>query len=190
MNIFYQVFDKGVLSDGEGREISFRNTVVILTSNLATDKIMDMHADGGVPDVTTMVDTVRPVLSKHFKPALLARMTIVPFRPLPRPVMTEIAQLKLDKLAGRLREAHDVETTFAPEVIEHLVAQCTSAETGARGLDHILRGSVTPRLARSILERLAADDLPKHVHVNGDLEIDVPAVAELPQQKTAEEGSS
>ena len=82
MNLFYQVFDKGMLSDGEGREIDFTNTVIILTSNLATDVITEMTAGDDKPDAATLLSAVRPILSNHFKPALLARMTVVPYFPL------------------------------------------------------------------------------------------------------------
>src|SRR5690606_10412989 len=102
MNLFYQVFDKGMLSDGEGRLINFRNTVVILTSNLATDQIMKLHDGGKRPAMGEVVDSIRPALSKHFKPALLARMTIVPYRPMDPEILAEIARLKLGSLARRL----------------------------------------------------------------------------------------
>jgi type VI secretion system protein VasG len=160
MNLFYQVFDKGTLSDGEGQVVNFRNTVVILTSNLATDVIMSMHENGQKPGMLEIVDAVRPTLSKHFKPALLARMSIVPYRPMDPSILTDIAHLKLRALGKRLEEAHGTETHFADSLIAELVSRCTEGETGARALDHALRGSLMPVLARAILERMATGHVP------------------------------
>jgi type VI secretion system protein VasG len=165
MNLFYQVFDKGMLSDGEGQVINFRNTVVILTSNLATDVIMSMHENGQKPGMLEIVDAVRPTLSKHFKPALLARMSIVPYRPMDPSILTDIAKLKLRGLAKRLEEAHGMETTFADSLVAELVSRCTEGETGARALDHTLRGSLMPVLARAILERMATGNVPPRLTI-------------------------
>jgi type VI secretion system protein VasG len=156
MNLFYQVFDKGMLSDGEGRVVNFRNTVVILTSNLATDAIMKAHEGGAKPATEDVVNTIRPILSKHFKPALLARMTIVPYRPMDPAILADIAKLKLRALGKRITLAHGTEVTFEDSLVSELVSRCTEGETGARALDHALRGSLMPNLARSLLERMAA----------------------------------
>lgn len=170
MNLFYQVFDKGMLSDGEGRLINFRNTVVILTSNLATDKIMNMHVDGAKPEVDSVLETIRPTLSGHFKPALLARMSIVPYRPMDPDILTDIAKLKLGGLAKRLRNAHGVETKFEDELVAHLVSRCTEGETGARALDHAMRGALMPNLARALLERMAGDGVPANLSIGYESE--------------------
>jgi type VI secretion system protein VasG len=100
------------------------------------------------------------VLSKHFKPALLARMSIVPFSPIDRTIMKQIATMKLGALAGRLRTAHGIETTFEPALVDEITKRCTEAETGARTVDHILRGSLMPLIARPLLERLAEGSAP------------------------------
>jgi type VI secretion system protein VasG len=165
MNLFYQVFDKGVLSDGEGRQVDFRNTVVILTSNLASDVVMRMFADGRRPSAQAVAEEIRPVLSERFKPALLARMAVVPFAPMHAEVLRDITALKLDALARRLHAAHRVKTTFAPAVAEEIARRCTDAESGARNLDHILRGSLMPALARTVLERIAAGNLTSRMEV-------------------------
>ena len=164
MNLFYQVFDKGILNDSEGRAVNFRNTVVILTSNLATDLIMKACANGR-PDVEALVDEIRPALSKHFKPALLARLSIVPYGPMDPAILTEIAHLKLGALARRLERAHGMTTTFDDSLVAELVSRCTEGETGARALDHAMRGSLMPVLARGILERMAGDGVPKALEV-------------------------
>jgi type VI secretion system protein VasG len=165
MNLFYQVFDKGVLNDGEGRSIDFRNTVLVLTSNLATDQTVELFADGAQPTAAEVVAAIRPVLSKHFKPALLARMTIVPYAPIGPEVMQEIVRLKLGSLARRLEAAHRITATFAPELVEMLAARCTESETGARAVDQTLRNSLMPELARELLGRLATGSLPAKLEV-------------------------
>ncbi len=165
MNLFYQVFDKGQCADGEGRTINFRNTIIILTSNLATDAIMKIYDRDEPPPVDEVVSQIRPVLSKHFKPALLARMTIIPYAPIPRTIMREITEMRLKGLAKRLYTSHRVETHFAPELIDEITRRCTEAETGARNVEHILRGSLIPAVSRVILERMAEGPLPKHLDV-------------------------
>lgn len=165
MNLFYQVFDKGVLNDSEGRAVDFRNTIIILTSNLGSDILMRMHEAGATPTAEEMIARVRPTLSKHFKPALLARMTIVPYAPVGTHIMREIVAMKLDKVVGRLRAAHGVETTLAPELLDNLARRCTEAETGARNAEHILQGSLMPALSRELLQRLAAGPLPRQLNI-------------------------
>ena len=164
MNLFYQVFDKGTLNDGEGRAIDFRNTLVILTSNLATDRIVELHANG-TPSVEEIAASIRPILSRHFKPALLARMTIVPFAPMSPEVLRQVASQKLDRLVARIERTHGTKTSVAPDVLDELVRRCEVAETGARNVDHLLRGSLMPELSRRILEHLANGAPPSALHV-------------------------
>ncbi len=165
MNLFYQVFDKGTLSDSEGRVVNFRNTVCILTSNLATDILHSMCEGGQRPEPEALLDAIRPTLSKHFKPALLARMSIVPFYMMDPDVLSQIALLKLRSLGNRLTEAHGVEVTFTDALVAELVKKCTEGETGARALDHALRGSLMPVLAKGILERMADGEIGKHLEI-------------------------
>ncbi len=166
MNLFYQVFDKGTLSDGEGRVVDFKNTVVILTSNLGSERIMQMTGEGKItPPVEDLTAAIRPTLSKHFKPALLARMTIVPFLPLPAQVLREITELKLGALARRLWDSHRITATFASELIDQLADRCTEAETGARNVEHILRSSLMPVLSQRLLEAFAAGQQPTSLHI-------------------------
>jgi type VI secretion system protein VasG len=168
MNLFYQVFDKGALTDGEGREVDFKNTLVILTSNLASDLVMAAFDDEEKPTADQIAKAIRPVLSRHFKPALLARMTIVPFAPLPQDVLAEIVQLKLGALARRLEASHGMRSSFAPELVKHLAGRCQDPETGARNVDHVLRGSLMPILSRALLERMAAGTPSRSVEVGLD----------------------
>ena len=156
MNLFYQVFDKGTLSDGEGREIDFRNTTIILTSNLATDLIMQACDDEELPTSEVLAAVIRPQLSRHFKPALLARMTIVPFFPLKPAILQSIARLKLGKLASRLKEAQKVDLVAGDEIIAAVAARCTEAESGARNVDHILAGHLMPLISTELLTRMGS----------------------------------
>jgi type VI secretion system protein VasG len=165
MNLFYQVFDKGVLSDGEGRAIDFKNTVVILTSNLATAEIVAMHERTPPPGAAEVAEAIRPALIKHFKPALLGRMTIVPYRPISQPILRDITRLKLGKLARRLQASHRIAVEFAPELVEELARRCTDPGSGARNVDHILRSSLMPEVARALLQRLADDNMTNHLRI-------------------------
>ncbi|EPJ84413.1 ClpA/B-type protease [Pseudomonas sp. CFII64] len=164
VNIFYQVFDKGSLSDGEGRQIDFSNTVVLLTSNLATDEIQNLCADGR-PDPDTLAEKIRPTLSRHFKPALLARMTIVPFFTLGGEQLAGIVRLKLARLSERLLASSKVRLTFADEVADVIAARCTEVESGARNIDFILRKSLTPRLSDVLLGAIADQRPLAQLHV-------------------------
>ena len=156
MNLFYQVFDKGTLSDGEGREIDFRNTTIVLTSNLATDLIMQACDDDEMPTAEALAAAIRPQLSKHFKPALLARMTIIPFFPLKAAVLQDIARLKIAKMATRLREAQKIDLITPDDVIVAVATRCTEAESGARNVDHIIAGNLMPLISTELLSRMGA----------------------------------
>lgn len=167
VNIFYQVFDKGSLSDGEGRQIDFSNTVVLLTSNLATEEIQNLCVDGR-PDPDTLAEKIRPTLSRHFKPALLARMTIVPFFTLGGEQLAGIVRLKLGRLSERLLASSKVRLTFAEEVADAIAARCTEVESGARNIDFILRKSLTPRLSDVLLGAIADQRSLVGLHVAVD----------------------
>lgn len=160
VNLFYQVFDKGVLSDGEGREINFRNTVMFLTSNLALDVITELCSGDEMPSVETITAAIRPMLSQHFKPALLARMTIVPFLTLPRPVLRQIVDLKLRKVAQRIERNNKMALEVTAAAAEAITDRCTEVETGARNIDFILKGTVLPLLSNSLLASMTGDSAP------------------------------
>jgi len=163
INLFYQVFDKGTLADGEGRVIDFKNTILFLTSNLASDVITRLCAGAKRPSAEALVEAVRPILSKHFKPALLARMTIVPYYTLDPSFMRQIVALKLDRLVARMAENNRMKLTCSPGVVEQIAARCTEVETGARNIDHIMRGTILPQLSREILTRLGEESMPSEV---------------------------
>jgi type VI secretion system protein VasG len=163
LNLFYQVFDKGMLSDGEGRIIDFKNTVIVLTSNLATDLITQAAApDRPPPDYEQLVTLVKPTLSAYFKPALLARMTVIPYVPIRPEALREIARHKLSAVVRRAWDTHRITLRIAPEVIDAVADRCREVESGARNIDHILRGSVLPLLASTILRGMV-DGAPASV---------------------------
>ncbi|KVP81053.1 ClpV1 family T6SS ATPase [Burkholderia ubonensis] len=151
LNLFYQVFDKGMLSDGEGKEVHFANTVIFLTSNLGADAIADLVASGERPDMDTMCTAIRPALSRHFKPALLARMTPIPYATLAPDTLSDIARLKLESIAARVAAQHTTRVVYDDALIAHVTARCTEVEAGARNVDFILQRHVTPALAQHIL---------------------------------------
>lgn len=165
MNLFYQVFDKGTLSDGEGREINFRNTVIFLTSNLATDTITKLGTSGQIPTAEELAEAIRPELSKHFKPALLARMTVVPFFPLFGPVMEDIVRIKLKRVAKRLMTSQKMELSYSDDVVAQIAARCTEVETGARNIDHIINKTLLPEISTEILGRMGEENDDKRLDV-------------------------
>ncbi|MEC8022738.1 MAG: type VI secretion system ATPase TssH [Myxococcota bacterium] len=170
LNLFYQVFDKGVLADGEGRIVDFKNTILFLTSNLASDVLM-AHCPGDArPPLEPLISAIRPVLSDWFKPALLARMTIVPYYPISTNVMSDIVRLKLRKLQSRLIDTHKMTMELDDLVIDTVAADCTERETGARNVDAVINAQLMPILSNRILEQMALGPLPKTVRVGVDSE--------------------
>lgn len=175
LNLFYQVFDKGVLSDGEGQLVDFKNTMMFLTSNLATDIITQMYLNSEtMPSIEEITEAIRPTLSAHFKPALLARMQIVPFLPLGADVIGDIVKLKLVKVKQRLAHSQKLELVYGDDVIETIAARCTDVDSGARNVDHILNGSLLPQMATDILETLSDESeytqLELKIGESGDFE--------------------
>ncbi|MBI4806103.1 MAG: type VI secretion system ATPase TssH [Desulfovibrio sp.] len=163
LNLFYQVFDKGMLSDGEGKEINFKNTLIILTSNLATDVIQEMTKEGAQIPYDTLLAAVRPLLSQYFKPALLARMSVAPYEALSPDAMKNIVVLKLDKLAKMLLDNNKMKMTYTPKVVDAIAARCTEVETGARNIEYILNGNILPRMSQEILGHMTTGGLPGSV---------------------------
>jgi len=169
MNLFYQVFDKGMLTDSEGKEINFRNTIVILTSNLASDIIQEMTANTDTkPEKDVLIGAIRPVLSQHFKPALLARMTIVPFFSLDRDAMKLIVDLKLNKVRKTLMANNKMTLTYSQDVVNQIAERCTEVETGARNIEYILNSNILPRMAQNILTHMTEEEMPSSVNLDVD----------------------
>ncbi|HVG20281.1 MAG TPA: type VI secretion system ATPase TssH [Blastocatellia bacterium] len=169
MELFYQVFDKGMLEDGEGREIDFKNTVILLTSNTGTDTIMKLSADPDTrPEPEGMLEAIRPELLKVFKPALLGRMVVVPYYPITDDVMREIIKLQLGRVGRRLAENHGAEFSYDESVISEIANRCKEVESGARNVDHILTRTLLPEMSGEFLSRMAADQAVSRVHVSVD----------------------
>ncbi|KGM41246.1 ATPase AAA [Aquabacterium sp. NJ1] len=168
LEMFFQVFDKGLMDDAEGREIDFRNTVIILTSNAGSQGIMqacfkhDEEAGGTVmksleelPQADELAELLRPTLYKTFKPAFIGRTKVVPYYPLSDDVLVSVIKLKLDRIAARVMANHQAVLDYDDALIETVLARCTEVDTGARAVDHILNGSLLPEVADSVLARMA-----------------------------------
>ncbi|WP_456324898.1 type VI secretion system ATPase TssH [Desulfonauticus submarinus] len=157
MNLFYQVFDKGILTDGEGKEISFKDTVILLTSNLGTDIIQEMTKEEEKPPADAVIQAIRPLLSKHFQPALLARMTVIPYFSLDKTILREIVILKLNKMSDTVYNNNRIKIDYTPEVVDKITERCSEVETGARNIDYILQGNIMPKIADKILETMTEE---------------------------------
>jgi type VI secretion system protein VasG len=167
LELFYQVFDKGNMEDGEGREIDFKNTIIILTSNACTDLLMKLTAD---PETTPSADglakALKPELNKIFKPAFMGRLVTVPYFPLRDEAMKQIVTLKLAKIQRRIRENHKIELTYDPAVVAEVAKRCTEVESGARNVDNILTNTMLPDVSRYLLSRMAERQKPSSIHVS------------------------
>ena len=168
MNLFYQVFDKGNLADGEGRIIDFKNTVIILTSNLGTDVIQQMCESGEPVDPKDLREAIYPHLREHFKPALVARMTVIPFFTLSNEILQKIARMKLAKVGKRLAAAHKIEFKVDEPVYAAVAERCQQVDLGARQIDHVIDQAVLPVLSRRLLEQMATEKLPPVITMRTD----------------------
>lgn len=167
MELFFQVFDKGVLEDGEGREIDFKNCVILLTSNVGTDTIMKLCADPDTkPEPEGLIDAIRPELVQAFKPALLGRMVTVPFYPISDDILRLIIKLQLGKIKTRIEENHGAAFSYDDAVIDTVASRCTDVDSGARNVYNILTGTLLPEMSGEVLSRMASGDGIRSVHVN------------------------
>ena len=153
--IFYQVFDKGWMEDGEGRHIDFRNTTILLTSNTGADLISSLCEDPAlVPDTPALVDALQPALRQVFPAAFLGRLSIVPYLPLGELALGNIVSLHLDRVVARMREQHAIALTYSQALVQHIIARCGSHETGARRLIGFIEQNLLPVLSRLWLDAL------------------------------------
>ncbi len=163
MNLFYQVFDRGFMRDGEGREIDFRNTVILMTSNLGSDHIMQTLAENPQTTDGELHALVRPLLRDHFQPALLARFQTVLYRPLGAAPLRTIVAMKLEKVTQHLTRHYGITTTLSESLHDALAAACLLPDTGARNIDSLLNQQILPVLSQQLLHHLAAGVTLNHL---------------------------
>jgi type VI secretion system protein VasG len=164
--IFFQVFDKGWMEDGEGRVIDFKNTLIILTTNVGTETIMSLHADPElIPGPDVIARSLREPLLKVFPAALLGRLVVIPYYPLSDEMIVAISKLQLGKIERRLADNHRVPFSYDEEVIDLIASRCTDIDSGGRMIDAILTNTVLPEISEEILTRMMAGRSISRVHV-------------------------
>ena len=167
LELFFQVFDKGQMEDGEGREINFKNNIIILTTNACTDQLMKLVADPETaPGPRALIDTLKPELNKIFKPAFLGRMVLIPYYPVRDEALKQIIRLKLGKIQRRLHENHKIKLTYDNAFLEAVASRCTEVESGARNVDNILTNTLLPEISRRILSSMAEGEKMTAIHVS------------------------
>ncbi len=166
MELFFQVFDKGVLEDGEGREIDFKNTIILLTTNIATTTIMKLCADPDTkPGPDALTEAIRPELLKVFKPALLGRMAVVTYYPLTDDMMKDIITLSLSRVRSRIEHNHKAQFTYDQTVVSEILNRCKEVESGGRNIEHIISKSLLPDMSSEFLSRMMRGQPITKVHV-------------------------
>ncbi len=166
LELFYQVFDKGMMEDGEGRQIDFKNNIIILTTNACTDQMMKLCADPETaPSPQALVQALKPEMNKIFKPAFLGRMVVVPYYPIRDEALKKIIVLKLGKIQRRIQENHKISLTYDDKFIDAVASRCTEVESGARNVDNILTNSLLPDISRQILGRMAEGEKLSSIRV-------------------------
>jgi type VI secretion system protein VasG len=171
LNLFYQIFDKGLANDGEGREIDFRNTLILMTSNLGSECIGQLCAGGRRPQVQVLQEAIRPLLRDHFKPALLARMRVVPYYPITGELLQHMARLKLERLGQRL-QLRGLAFSYSCQLVAHIAERCAHSDSGARYFDQWIELHVLPQVVDRLLDAMAKGESLSQVHAgldgNGD----------------------
>lgn len=158
LEMFFQVFDKGVMDDAEGRQIDFRNTIIILTSNVGSSQLMGACLNKSASELPTpeqLSELLRPALMKHFKPAFLGRLAVVPFYPIGDEVLANIIRLKLARIGARVLDNHKAKFEYDEALVEAVLKRCTEVDSGARNVDNVLNGTLLPEIADSVLARMA-----------------------------------
>ena len=169
LELFFQVFDKGMLEDGEGREIDFKNTVILLTSNTGTDTIMKLCADEETrPEPDALAESLRPDLLKQFPPAFLGRLIVIPYYRITDSILRQIIQLQLGRLKSRIQTNHRAQMIYDDSLVAAIRARCTEVDSGARNVEHILMRTLLPDISREVLSRMAADQPINAVRITVD----------------------
>jgi type VI secretion system protein VasG len=168
-DIFYQVFDKGTMKDGEGRDIDFKNTVIIMTSNTGTDRIMKLCADPETrPEPEALADAIRPDLLEYFKAAFLGRVIVVPYFPISPDIMRKIIELQLSRIRSRIKDNHKAQLTYDESLVKVIASRCTDVDSGARNADHIITRTLLPELSKEFLSHMAQGEPVSKVHISVD----------------------
>lgn len=157
LEMFFQVFDKGMMDDAEGREIDFRNTLIILTSNVGSPQIMQACLNKPkeeIPEAEALADALRPILMKSFKPAFLGRLKVVPYYPISDEILIQIIELKLQRIRDRVASNHKATFKWDEALVDAVLQRCTEVDSGARNVDHILNGTLLPEIAENVLARM------------------------------------
>jgi type VI secretion system protein VasG len=155
--IFFQVFDKGRMEDGEGRLIDFKNTLIILTTNVGTDLIMNMCKDPELlPDAEGIAKALRAPLLKTFPAALLGRIAVIPYYPLSDDMLSRIIRLQMNRVVARIQQTHGAQFAYDDAVVQLIASRCTEPESGGRMIDAILTNTLLPTISREFLDRLTS----------------------------------
>ena len=173
MNLFYQVFDRGFMRDGEGREIDFRNTVILMTSNLGSDPIMQLLGEQPEATEPDLHELLRPILRDHFQPALLARFQTVIYRPLGQAAMRTIVEMKLAQVSKRLHRHYGLTTQIDESLYDALTAACLLPDTGARNVDSLLNQQILPVLSQQLLTHMATGQKPTSLRLGWSEDEDI-----------------
>jgi len=171
LELFFQVFDKGMMDDAEGRAIDFRNSIIILTSNVASSTIMQAclnRAEEDLPSPEELEEAIRPQLLKVFKPAFLGRLKVVPFYPIADDTLASIIELKLDRIGQRIGINHKAEFHYDDSLVDAVLARCTEVDSGARNVDNILNGTLLPEIAEAVLAKMAEGSAISRIQVAAD----------------------
>ncbi len=168
-DVFYNLFDKGTIKDGEGRDIDFKNSMIIMTTNAGEDAIRAIMAQQEErPDPEVLLDSIRPELLKIFKPAFLGRCSLVTYFPLEDDKLLKICEINMNRIEKRVREHYGASFGYDEDVLVHIVARCQESDTGARNIEHILSKSLLPELATRCLTRLGEGQTIDAIHIGVD----------------------
>jgi type VI secretion system protein VasG len=164
--MFFQVFDKGFMNDSEGRHIDFKNTIILLTSNVGTDLVMSLTEDDEMkPDAEGLAAALRPELLKVFPPALLGRLLVLPYYPLNPEMLGGIVRIQLDRIKRRIADNHGIQLSYGEDVIDMIVSRCNEVASGGRMIDAILTNTMLPEMSIALLERQMSGDEVRRIEV-------------------------
>ena len=164
-DIFFQVFDKGILKDGEGRDVDFKNCIIIMTSNVGTNTIMSLKRADRLPESEQLLELMRDELLAAFKPAFLGRIQVIPYLPLQDTQLASICTMQLQKIQQRMQEQHHIQLSYSDDIVDAIVARCTEVDSGARNIWQIINNRLLPQLAKQVLHNLLDDKQLTAIHL-------------------------